>query len=81
MCLSSISVLSDYSELLQIQAFITALAQYPSHSHGLIDAPKVLVDVVESTIGAVFIDSNSSIDTTWKVCPVTCHLDFIVAWG
>lgn len=51
----------------RIQSFINALPEYPLHSHGLINAPKVLADVVESTIGAVFIDSNSSIDTTWEV--------------
>ncbi|KAM3395237.1 ribonuclease 3-like protein 3 isoform X2 [Capsicum galapagoense] len=51
----------------QIQSFINVLPDYPLHSHGLINAPKVLADVVESTIGAVFIDSNSSIDTTWEV--------------
>ncbi|KAA8524729.1 hypothetical protein F0562_011152 [Nyssa sinensis] len=51
----------------QIRAFIGALPEYPLHSNGLIDAPKVLADIVESTIGAIFIDSNSSIDTTWKV--------------
>ncbi|KAL7000048.1 hypothetical protein U1Q18_001197 [Sarracenia purpurea var. burkii] len=33
----------------------------------LSDAPKVLADIVEATIGAIFIDSNSSIDTTWEV--------------
>ncbi|PHU12080.1 hypothetical protein BC332_19010, partial [Capsicum chinense] len=51
----------------RIQSFINVLPEYPLHSHGLINAPKVLADVVESTIGAVFIDSNSSIDTTWEV--------------
>ncbi|KAL3502743.1 hypothetical protein ACH5RR_037192 [Cinchona calisaya] len=51
----------------RIQKFINLLPKYPLHSHGLIDAPKVLADVVESTIGAVFIDSNSSIDITWEV--------------
>lgn len=51
----------------KIQAFINALPKYPVHSHGLINAPKVLADVVESTIGAVFVDSNYSIDITWEV--------------
>ncbi|KAL0319879.1 UNVERIFIED_CONTAM: Ribonuclease 3-like protein 3 [Sesamum radiatum] len=51
----------------QIQAFIDALPKHPLHSHGLINAPKVLADVVESTVGAVFVDSNYSIDTTWEV--------------
>ncbi|KAJ8554532.1 hypothetical protein K7X08_025210 [Anisodus acutangulus] len=50
-----------------IQSFINVLPEYPLHSHGLINAPKVFADVVESTIGAVFIDSNSSIDTTLEV--------------
>ncbi|KAL0328002.1 UNVERIFIED_CONTAM: Ribonuclease 3-like protein 3 [Sesamum calycinum] len=50
----------------QIQAFIDALPKHPLHSHGLINAPKVLADVVESTVGAVFVDSNYSIDTTWE---------------
>ncbi|XP_049412735.1 ribonuclease 3-like protein 3 isoform X2 [Solanum stenotomum] len=54
----------------RIQSFINVLPEYPLHSHGLIDAPKVLADVVESTIGAVFIDSNSSIDTTWEVAKI-----------
>ncbi|KAG8364581.1 hypothetical protein BUALT_Bualt18G0012200 [Buddleja alternifolia] len=51
----------------QIQAFIDVLPKHPLHSHGLINAPKVLADVVESTLGAVFIDSNFSIDATWEV--------------
>lgn len=50
----------------QIQSFLFALPNYPLHSHGLIAAPKVLADIVESTIGAVFMDSNSSIDMTWE---------------
>lgn len=44
-----------------------ALEKYPFHSYGLIDAPKTLADIVESTIGAIYVDSNSSIDTTWEV--------------
>lgn len=54
----------------RIQRFMEVLPKYPLHSHGLIDAPKVLADVVESTIGAVFIDSNSSVDTTWEVTSI-----------
>ena len=37
------------------------------HSTGLVAAPKVLADIVESLIGAIFLDSNSSLDTTWQV--------------
>ncbi|KAK4492795.1 hypothetical protein RD792_000117 [Penstemon davidsonii] len=51
----------------QIQAFIDVLPKHPLHSHGLINAPKVLADVVESTVGAVFIDSDCSVDKTWEV--------------
>ncbi|GMP66762.1 hypothetical protein CsSME_00026981 [Camellia sinensis var. sinensis] len=51
----------------QIREFMDAIPEYPFHSNGLIDAPKDLADMVESTIGAIFIDSNSSLDTTWKV--------------
>lgn len=51
----------------QIQEFVDVIPEYPLHSMGLIDAPKVLADIVESTIGAVFIDSNSSTQTISKV--------------
>ncbi|XP_050204518.1 ribonuclease 3-like protein 3 [Mercurialis annua] len=51
----------------QIREFSQAILDYPLHSNGLIDAPKVLADIVESTIGAVFFDSNSSTDIVWKV--------------
>ncbi|KAI4308355.1 hypothetical protein L6164_031438 [Bauhinia variegata] len=51
----------------QIQEFSRGIMEYPLHSNGLIDVPKNLADIVESTIGAVFIDSDSSIDTVWKV--------------
>ncbi|CAA0825072.1 RNAse II-like 1 [Striga hermonthica] len=51
----------------QIKEFRNAIVEYPLHSSGLIDAPKVLADIVESLIGAIFVDSNSSTDTTWKV--------------
>ncbi|KAI7725950.1 hypothetical protein M8C21_004155 [Ambrosia artemisiifolia] len=54
----------------QIQVFIKAIEKYPFHSYGLIDAPKTLADVVESTIGAIYVDSNSSIDTTWEVAKI-----------
>ncbi|GAA0167552.1 hypothetical protein LIER_22458 [Lithospermum erythrorhizon] len=51
----------------RIQQFENALPRYPLHSHGMLNAPKVLADVVESTIGAIFIDTNSSIEMTWQV--------------
>ncbi|XP_045809730.1 ribonuclease 3-like protein 3, partial [Trifolium pratense] len=51
----------------QIQEFTKAIEEYPLHSNGLIDVPKNLADIVESTIGAVFIDCDLSIDIVWKV--------------
>lgn len=51
----------------QIEEFKRAILDYPLHSSGLIDVPKALADIVESTIGAVFIDCNFSLDTVWKV--------------
>nr|XP_011463248.1 PREDICTED: ribonuclease 3-like protein 3 [Fragaria vesca subsp. vesca] len=50
----------------QIQQFSLAVLEYPLHSNGLIDAPKDLADVVESLIGAVFMDCNS-IELVWHV--------------
>lgn len=51
----------------QIQEFTQDVMDYPFHSNGLVNAPKALADIVESLIGAVFIDTNSSPDTVWKV--------------
>ncbi|KAL8153043.1 hypothetical protein V2J09_010803 [Rumex salicifolius] len=54
----------------QIAAFCQEIEKYPLHSNWLVDAPKVLADIVESTIGAVFIDSDRSLDTVWTVFKV-----------
>lgn len=51
----------------QIRKFTQGIFEYPLHSNGLIDAPKALADIVESSIGAVFIDSSSSLDIVWTV--------------
>lgn len=51
---------------MQIKKFIKEIPDFPLHSNGLIDVPKDLADIVESAIGAVFMDSNS-LDTVWKV--------------
>ncbi|OVA03423.1 Ribonuclease III domain [Macleaya cordata] len=51
----------------QVQEFKEAIVEYPVHSNGLIDTPKFLADIVESTIGAIYVDSNCSVDTVWKV--------------
>jgi len=58
--------------LIQIQEFIEEVAEYPSHSNGLIDVPKILANIVESTIGAIFVDCGSSIETVWEV-----HIHFL----
>jgi len=52
---------------LQIQEFTKGVVEYPLHSNGLIDVPKSLADIVESTIGAIFVDCGSSVETVWKV--------------
>ncbi|XP_054820102.1 ribonuclease 3-like protein 3 [Prosopis cineraria] len=51
----------------QINEFKKEILEYPMHSNGLIDVPKGLADLVESSIGAIFIDSDSNIDTVWQV--------------
>lgn len=51
----------------QVEEFKDAMFEYPLHSTGLIDPPKVLADVVESLIGAIYIDCNFSMDITWQV--------------
>ncbi|MCD9559147.1 Endoribonuclease Dicer [Datura stramonium] len=51
----------------QVEEFRKATLEYLLHSTGLTDPPKVLVDIVESLIGAIYIDSNFSTDTTWQV--------------
>ncbi|KAL0351815.1 UNVERIFIED_CONTAM: Ribonuclease 3-like protein 3 [Sesamum calycinum] len=50
----------------QIKEFEEAIVEYPVHSSGLVDAPKTLADIVESLVGAVYVDSNS-MDITCKV--------------
>ncbi|KAL2483030.1 RNAse II-like 1 [Forsythia ovata] len=51
----------------QIKEFEDAVVEYPLHSWGLIDAPKALADIVESLIGAIYIDSNSSMNITCQI--------------
>lgn len=54
-------------DFIQIQEFIQGMKDYPLHSNGLLNAPKVLSDIIESIIGAIFIDCNCSLDIVWKV--------------
>ncbi|KAM3301481.1 ribonuclease 3-like protein 3 [Capsicum chacoense] len=51
----------------QVEEFTEAILEYPLHSVGLIDPPKVLADIVESLIGVIYIDSTFCMDTTWQV--------------
>jgi hypothetical protein len=52
---------------LQIDDFIKELCEYQYHSNGLLDAPKVLSDIVESLIGAIYLDSNFNQEVVWRV--------------
>ncbi|XP_022858272.1 ribonuclease 3-like protein 3 [Olea europaea var. sylvestris] len=51
----------------QIKEFEESVVEYPLHSWGLIDAPKALADIVESLIGAIYIDSNRSMNITFEI--------------
>ncbi|PKA62468.1 Ribonuclease 3-like protein 3 [Apostasia shenzhenica] len=51
----------------QIEEFIDGINEHPYHSNGLLDPPKPLADIIESVIGAIFMDSSSSLETAWKV--------------
>ncbi|GMP25544.1 hypothetical protein CsSME_00002361 [Camellia sinensis var. sinensis] len=56
-----------YNKLVHIQEFMDVIKDYPLHSSGLVDASKVLTDIIESIIGAIYIDNNSSIDITVRI--------------
>ncbi|KAK3129359.1 hypothetical protein QOZ80_6BG0478370 [Eleusine coracana subsp. coracana] len=51
----------------QIDVFIKEMCMYPVHSNGLLDPPKVLSDIVESLIGAIYFDSNFNQEEAWRV--------------
>ncbi|GJZ45326.1 ribonuclease 3-like protein 3, partial [Tanacetum coccineum] len=50
----------------KIQDFMEGIVEFPTHSYGMIDPPKVLADILESLIGAIFIDTDKSMDETWE---------------
>ena len=52
---------------LQIADFVKELGQYEYHSNGLLDAPKALSDIVESLIGAIYVDSKYNQELVWQV--------------
>ncbi|XP_058783527.1 ribonuclease 3-like protein 3 [Vicia villosa] len=51
----------------EIQRFIERADEYYLHSNGQLYVPKALADIVESTIGAIFIDSGLSREVVGKV--------------
>ncbi|XP_076885881.1 ribonuclease 3-like protein 3 [Bidens hawaiensis] len=57
----------------KIQEFINEIVEYPLHSYGMIDPPKVLADIIESLIGAIFVDVDYSMEDTWKVVNRLLH--------
>lgn len=61
---------------MQILEFVEAMEKYPLHSNGLLKVPKVLADIVESTIGAIFMDCNST-ETVWKVTYYTFSYKYL----
>jgi dsRNA-specific ribonuclease len=60
-------VISPVFWLLQIDAFMKEMCKYPVHSNGLLDPPKVVSDIVESLIGAIYLDSNFNQEEVWRV--------------
>ncbi|KAL3731051.1 hypothetical protein ACJRO7_027990 [Eucalyptus globulus] len=61
-----------------IEEFKRAILDYPS---SLINVPKALANIVESTIGAVFIDCNFSLDTVWKPMKMLNQFDVVSICG
>ncbi|XP_078159002.1 ribonuclease 3-like protein 3 [Carex rostrata] len=51
----------------QIKEFVNDLKNYPIHSNGLLDPPKILSDIIESLLGAVYVDTNKCYETVWKI--------------
>ncbi|XP_076926025.1 ribonuclease 3-like protein 3 [Bidens hawaiensis] len=51
----------------RVEEFKEGIKQYPLHSQGMINSPKILADIVEAVIGAVYVDTGLSIDDTWEV--------------
>ncbi|XP_028800275.1 ribonuclease 3-like protein 3 [Neltuma alba] len=51
----------------RVNGFKKEILEYPIHSNELVDVPKCLADLVESIIGAIFIDSDSNADIVWQV--------------
>ncbi|KAL4555510.1 hypothetical protein LXL04_038131 [Taraxacum kok-saghyz] len=51
----------------RIQELMEGIKEYPLHSTGLIHSPKIFADILESLVGAIYVDTNLSVDTTWEV--------------
>ncbi|KAJ0437123.1 putative ribonuclease III [Helianthus annuus] len=54
----------------RVQELMEGIKEHPLHSHGLINSPKILADIVEAVVGAVYVDTGLSIDDTWEVNPM-----------
>ncbi|KAI3753386.1 hypothetical protein L2E82_25438 [Cichorium intybus] len=51
----------------RIQELMEGIKEYPLHSTGLIHPPKIFADILESLVGAIYVDTNLSVDATWEV--------------
>ncbi|KAJ0441482.1 putative ribonuclease III [Helianthus annuus] len=63
----------------RVQELMEGIKEHPLHSHGLINSPKILADIVEAVVGAVYVDTGLSIDETWEVNPMASSGIFL--WG
>ncbi|KAJ9544179.1 hypothetical protein OSB04_023886, partial [Centaurea solstitialis] len=48
----------------EIRGFIKRIKDYPPHFTGLVDPSKILADIIETLVGAIFIDSDTSMNDT-----------------
>ncbi|KAK9056777.1 hypothetical protein SSX86_024140 [Deinandra increscens subsp. villosa] len=51
----------------RVEELMEGIKEHPLHSHGLINSPKILADIVEAVVGAVYVDTGLSMDETWEV--------------
>ncbi|MFS7998880.1 putative ribonuclease III [Helianthus anomalus] len=49
----------------RVQELMEGIKEHPLHSHGLINSPKILADIVEAVVGAVYVDTG--LHETWEV--------------
>ncbi|KAI3809736.1 hypothetical protein L1987_19336 [Smallanthus sonchifolius] len=51
----------------RVQELMEGIKEHPLHSCGLINSPKILADIVEAVVGAVYVDTDFSMVKTWEV--------------